>query len=218
MSGIGRRSALKLLGGAPLAFSFDVAPAQAQAASAKAGAAVKAAAAGSPYAPKFFSAHEWRTVRLLGDMILPRDERSGSASDAGVPEFIDFLMTDPMEDDRGRERRQTAMRGGLAWIGAECRRRFGKDFVECSDAERRTLLDEIAYARPEEEPRDEPHDLQLRLRPGKAFFGSFRDLVAAGFWSSKMGVADLGYVGNTFVASWSGPPKEVLRKLGLPEE
>ena len=103
MAGIGRRAALKLLGGvAPLAFAFDVSPAQAQAAGDKASRAVKAAAAGLPYRPKFFTSGEWETVRVLSDMILPRDERSASASEAGVPEFIDFLMTDPMDDDRGR--------------------------------------------------------------------------------------------------------------------
>ena len=110
------------------------------------------------------------------------------------------------------------MRGGLAWIDAQCRRRFAKPFRECADGDRRALLDEIAYWKPQDEPLDEPLDLQVRLRHGPAFFHSFRDLVASGFWSSKIGVQDLGYVGNRFVGKWTGPPKDVLRKLGLPEE
>lgn len=219
MAGIPRRSALRLIGGAaPLAFAFDVAPAQAQAAAGKAAQAVKAAASGQPYKPRFFTAHEWETVRILSDTILPADERSPGATAAGVPEFVDFIMTDPMEDDRGRERRQTAMRGGLAWIDRRCRQRFTRSFRECTEGERGAVLDEIAYAGPEAAPRDEPADLQVRLRHGEAFFHSFRDLVAAGFWSSPIGVKDLGYAGNKFDPKWTSPPKEVLRRLGLSEE
>lgn len=222
MAGLWRREALKLIGGAaPLAFAFDVAPAEAQAAAEKAARAVAASAAGQPYRPRFFTAEEWQTVRILCDMILPRDERSPGAAEVGVPEFIDFIVTDPMEDDRGRERRQTAMRGGLAFIDLRCEGRFGRPFRACGDAERRALLDEIAYWKGGDDAEDEaqgPATLELRLRHGEAFFHSFRDLVAAGFWSSPAGVQDIGYVGNTFVARWSGPPAEVLRRLGLPEE
>ena len=215
MKEIGRRSALKLLGGAPLAVGFGLSAAEAQVAHEHAAKAVKAAAKGKAYKPRFFNAHEWETVRVMVDLIIPRDERSGSATDAGVPEFMDFIMTDPMEDDRGRERRQTSMRGGLAWIDVECRKRFGKTLVECNDVERRTLLDDIAYSKAEDDEEiPDPRDLRVRLRHGPSFFNSFRDLTATGFWTSKMGIEDLGYVGNTAFA-WEGPPAEVLRKLGL---
>jgi hypothetical protein len=217
MSELKRRSALRLIGAAPLALGFGVTGAETLAAAEKAGKAVKAAAKGTPYKPKFFNSHEWDTVRLLVDLIIPKDERSGSATDAGVPEFLDFLMIDPMEDERGREWRQTSMRGGLAWIDAQCRRRFGKDLVACGEAEHVALLDEIAYWKDDdnEEYTRDPRDVRVRLRHGPAFFNSFRDLTASGFWSSKIGVADLGYTGNTYVAEWKGPPPEVLRKLGL---
>lgn len=161
---------------------------------------MRAAAKGQAYAPRFFNAHEWKTVRLLADYVIPRDERSGSATDAAVPEFIDFIMADPAESERGREARQTAMRGGLRWMDTECRRRFAQPFVDASAAQQTALLDDIAYAK--------------STGPGAAFFNSFRDLVASGFWSSKMGIEDLGYVGNTATV-WQGPPPEVLRKLGL---
>jgi gluconate 2-dehydrogenase gamma chain len=203
MSGMGRRSALRLIGAAPLAVGFVVDARAAAAAGTHAAAAVRAAARGQAYKPKFFTAHEWETVRALADLILPRDERSGSATDAGVPEFIDFFMADPEEEDRARESRQTDMRGGLAWIDAECRRRFGHDFVECTAAERAALLDDIAFTRP-----GPP-------RPGTVFFNHFRDLTASGFWSSEMGVQDLQYVGNTYVAEWKGPPPEVVARLKL---
>jgi hypothetical protein len=220
VSATSRRAALRLIGAAPLGVGFGLTAAEALLAGEHAAKALRAAARGQAYKPRFFTAHEWRTVRVLVDLILPADERSGGATDAGVPEFMDFLMTDPMEEDRSREARQTAMRGGLAWIDAESRRRFGRTFVECAEAERRALLDDIAYAKDEEEDEDEeetpdPRDRRVRLRHGPSFFHSFRDLTASGFWSSRMGVEDLGYVGNTFVAEWKGPPPEVLRKLGL---
>jgi hypothetical protein len=215
---IGRRGALRLIGAAPLAVGFGLTGAGAARAAEQASRALRQAARGRPYQPKFFTPHEWDTVRVLVDLIIPRDERSGSATDAGVPEFMDFFLTDPLESDRSRENRQTAMRGGLAWIDAECRRRFGKDFVACAEGERTALLDEIAYSKGDEEDDEalrDPRGPRVRLRHGPHFFNSFRNLTASGFWSSKMGIEDLGYVGNTFVAEWQGPPAEVLRKLGL---
>ena len=220
MSETSRRDALRMIGAA---VGFGVGIAQAEAAGVHAAAALQAAARGQAYKPRFFTPREWETVRILVDLILPRDERSGSATEAGVPEFMDFLMNDPADSDRARESRQTAMRGGLAWIHAICVRRFGRDFVECTEAERVALLDEIAYEKPDEdgtverEPRD-LRDLRVRVEHGPAFFHSFRDLTASGFWTSKMGIQDLGYVGNTLVAEWKGPPPEVLKRLGIEEE
>ena len=103
-----------------------------------------AAKKGLPYAPKFFSTHEWATVRTLADIVIPKDDRSGSATDALVPEYMDFTMTDPLIGEREREQRQTAMRGGLAWLDLECQDRFGKTFLDCGEAERKQVLDDIA--------------------------------------------------------------------------
>jgi len=219
---IDRRAALRLIGTAPVALAFTFETEAFAAAAAHAAKVVKTAAKGQ-YAPKFFNAQEWQTVRVLVDMIIPKDERSGSATDAGVPEFMDYDMTDPTDTDLQRERRQTAMRGGLAWINSVCERRFGHGFVEATDAERTALLDEIAYLKDsdveeEEAEMREPRDLRVRIKHGPSFFSSFRDLTASGFWSSKMGVDDLGYVGNTFVAEWKGAPPEVLARLGLGEK
>ena len=99
----------------------------------------RAAATGQAYKPKFFTAAEFATVVALADMIIPKDERSGSASEAGAPEFIDSHRR------RCRHERQVAMRGGLVWLDTECRRRFDKAFLGCADAERRQVLDDIAY-------------------------------------------------------------------------
>jgi Gluconate 2-dehydrogenase subunit 3 len=223
MSGdIGRRDALRLIGAAPLAFGFGAGVLGE--ATTYAAEAVKAAAKGAAYKPKFFTPHEWETVRILVDLIIPKDERSGSATDAGVPEFMDYLMNDPTDSDLSREARQTAMRGGLAWINSICARRFGHDFVACTEAERIALLDEIAYFKghgeeEEEAEMREPKQLLVHIHHGPSFFNSFRDLTASGFWSSKMGIADLGYTGNTFVAEWTGgAPREVLARPGVAED
>jgi len=222
MADIGRRDALRLIGAAPLAFGFGAAAASA--ATAHAAEAVKAAAKGAAYKPKFFTPHEWETVRVLVDLIIPKDERSGSATDAGVPEFMDYLMNDPTDTDTSREARQTAMRGGLAWINGMCARRFGHDLPTCTEAERTALLDEIAFFKghdveEEEAEMREPKQLLVHIHHGPSFFSSFRDLTASGFWSSKIGIADLGYTGNTFVAQWTGgAPREVLARLGVAED
>jgi hypothetical protein len=131
---------------------------------------------------------------------------------------MDYLMNDPTDTDLQRERRQTAMRGGLAWINSVCERRFGHGFAEATETEHTAILDEIAYSKDEQEDEAEmrePRDLRVMVKHGPSFFNSFRDLTASGFWSSKMGVDDLGYVGNKFVAEWKGAPPEVLAKLGL---
>jgi gluconate 2-dehydrogenase gamma chain len=218
MTDLGRRSALKLIGGAA---AFGITALEADDAAAFAEKAVKAAAKGAPYKPRFFTADEWKTVRILVDLIIPKDERSGSATDAGVPEFMDYLMLDPEDNDRSRENRQTAMRGGLAWINTLCVKRFGKTFADCTEQDHIALLDQIAFVKGDEEDQYDvrgPQDLRVRIQHGPAFFNSFRDLTASGFWSSKMGIEDLGYKGNTFLAEWKGPPPEILARLGLPED
>lgn len=207
MSDIGRRGLLKAIGVVPLA-----ALAPTQAAVAQAAQSARAARAGQvkgqAFAAKFFDAHEYATVRALADMVIPRDERSGGATDAGVPEFMDFVMRDPLETERERESRQIAMRGGLAWLDHECTDRFARTFIECGDTERRAVLDDIAWP---EKARDE-------MKAGARFFTFFRDLTASGFWSSKIGTDDLRYQGNTYVAEWNGCPPEALARLGVESE
>jgi hypothetical protein len=194
-----RRTMLRLLAAAPAAASFTWTEAEAQEAHNHAQAAqATAKKTGTAFKPKFFSPHEWATVTMLVDIIIPKDERSGSATDAGVPEFMDFMMTD-------QPGRQTAMRGGLAWLDRECVTRFEKAFVDCTDAQRTQVLDDIAW----------PKKAPPGLSHGVAFFNSFRDLTASGFWTTKMGMHDLQYMGNVFVPEWKGCPDEVMNKLGI---
>jgi gluconate 2-dehydrogenase gamma chain len=202
MREIKRRRLLQALGAAPavaaLAFTESEAELVAQQAQT---ARRRAAAAGTGFKPKFFTAAEYAVVTALADLIIPKDERSGSASDAGVPEFVDYFV-------HAQKERQVAMRGGLVWLDTECRRRFDKAFMACSDAERRQVLDDIAY----------PAKADKRFSHGVSFFTSLRDLVAGGFWSSKIGVADIGYQGNVPVGEWTGAPQAVLDKIGVKYE
>ena len=133
------------------------------------------------------------------DLIIPADERSGSATQAGVPEFIDDWL-----DFRGGHL-LAEIRGGLTWLDMECNRRFNHDFADCADAERKQILDRIAYP-----DKAAPEDASA-----VAFFNQLRGLVVSGFFSSEMGVKDLPYLGNTMVAEWKGCPPEALKKLGL---
>ena len=192
--GMTRRDAVRLLAIAPLATAFRWAPESVHDAVALA----REARARGAYDPKNFAAHEWETVRVLVDLILPKDERSGSATDAGVPEFMDFMLGDDTD-------LQTPVRGGLAWLDQECDDRYAKTFIACTDAERAAVLDDIAW----------PKKASPKYSAGVAFFNSFRDFTASGFFSSRMGIADLGYIGNTFVAEWKGCPPEALTKLGV---
>lgn len=201
MAPITRREALKSLGALQLGITFGVSGNLLQQASQSVGTRTAAARAQQRFTPKFFTAHEWRTVRMLADYVIPRDERSGSATDAKVPEFMDFLMADKDASMASR----IAMRGGLAWLDAECRRRFTKNFVAATDAQRRQVLDDIAW----------PARAPAKLSHGVAFFSRFRDLTASGFFSSRMGWEDVRYVGNVALPEWNGCPPEALRKLGV---
>lgn len=192
MSDLSRRELVAALAAAGTAAA--VRPTSAQAAEATR--LVRAARSGGGYTPKVYTPHEWATVRMLVDYVIPRDDRSGSATDALVPEFMDTIL----DLEPGM---RTAHRGGLAWLDHEMHERTGHRFIEATDAERRALLDLIAF----------PARAPEALSHGVRWFNSFRDLTATGFFTSELGVADLGYQGNTPVMEWTGCPAEVRRHL-----
>ena len=209
--GLRRRDLLRLLAAAPMAAGFSWNEAEASTAGALAQAARTAPPSAPSFTPAFFTAQEYETVRLLADLIIPRDERSGGAIDAAVPEFMDFLFAEEPKMPEA-SRRQTAMRGGLAWLDLECQRRFDATFVACRDDQRTAVLDDISQPPPidpDEDPETPPG------AHGRAFFASFRDLTATGFWTSRIGVADLQFQGNRVVVDWTGCPIEALAKLGV---
>jgi len=148
---------------------------------------------------KVLTPHEWKTVCSLSDWILPADETSGSASDAGVPEFID----DWLEFQGGELLVQ--IHGGLAWLDAECGRSCQRDFVDATADQQRAMLDRIAY----------PEKAAASDAVGVAFFNRMRDLVLSGFYTSEMGIRSLPYVGNEPQSAWTGCPPAVMAKLGV---
>jgi hypothetical protein len=149
----------------------------------------------------FFTAAEWRTVSVLADDIIPRDARSGSATDAGVPAYIDYQMSVRETEDDTR----VAMRGGLAWLNTESRARFSKNYAALTADQRHQILDDIAW----------PDRAKPAFSHGTVFFSRFRDLVGAGFFSSAMGWKDLRYEGNVFYPNWQGCPEAAMKKLGV---
>ncbi len=193
-----RRDLLKVMSTVPAALlpAGSLAAAQAKA-GAKPHAAKAATSAHTTYQRQILDEHEWKTVSVLSDWIIPADEKSGSATQAGVPEFID----DWLAFKRGMLLAE--IRGGLTWLDMECHRQFGHAFVDCSKEQQKQMLDRIAYPK-----KAAPDDA-----PAVAFFNSLRSLVVSGFYSSEMGVKDLPYLGNQMVAEWTGCPGEVLSKV-----
>jgi gluconate 2-dehydrogenase gamma chain len=145
----------------------------------------------------FFDAHEKATITVLADIIIPKDDHSGSAADAGVADFIEFIVKDEPQH-------QLPMRGGLRWLDMECLNRFEKDFVSSTPQQQVAVVSDIAY----------PSLAKPEMQPGVTFFNKMRDLTAIGFFTSKMGIADLGYKGNS-PGKWEGVPPDVLRHYGL---
>ncbi|MFN2635703.1 MAG: gluconate 2-dehydrogenase subunit 3 family protein [Gemmatimonadaceae bacterium] len=193
-----RREAVQLLGVLPFAAALTWTTPEQERVRQLVAAALRDAGQGTAFVPRFFSPAEFRTARLLADMIIPADDRSGNASDAGVPEFMDFVLVEYPD-------MQKWMRPGLAWIDAESQRRHGKNFADASVTEREAILNDVAW----------PDRAPATLTAGVDFFNRFRDLTSSGFWSSRMGVKDLEYQGNTFVPEWNGCPPAALSKLGV---
>lgn len=146
---------------------------------------------------KFFSTHEMATITILADIIIPKDDHSGSASDAKVPEFIEFIVKD-MPDN------QVPMRGGLRWLDMQCLNRYSNPFKDCNTKQQIEMVDEMAY----------PAKAKPEMQQGVAFFNRMRNLTASGFYTTKIGIDDLGYVGNR-PNKWEGVPADIIKQYGL---
>ena len=148
-------------------------------------------------ADKFFTAHELATVSVLCDIIIPKDDKSGSATDAKVPDFIDFMMND-------RPEHQTQMRGGLKWIDIQSLKRHEKPFKDCSATQQIELVDMIAY----------PKKAKPEMMQGVGFFSLLRSLTISGFYTTEIGVKDVGFMGNN-PNQWNGVPDDVLKQYNI---
>jgi hypothetical protein len=189
--GVSRRDVLRTLAvGATAGSVLTMIPAQAAEFAHNLVQKEKAAAAGK-YAPKFFPAKQYETLVSLCDTIIPKDEKSGGAVEAGAPEFIDLITSENVDY-------QTQLGGGLMWLDNHCIDEFGKVYMECTPEQRKTTLDLIAYrknatARPE-------------LHQGVAFFAALRNMTCDGFYTSKIGIEDLQYIGNVSRTEFPGCP------------
>jgi hypothetical protein len=151
----------------------------------------KAAAPAGKYTPKYFSTPQYATLTFLCDAIIPKDEKSGGAVEAGAPEFIDLLTSENHEY-------QLKLGGGLFWLDGTCTDRYGSVFMDCNGEQKKELLDLIAYRKNAKQ--------DAALSQGVAFFAFLRNLTCDGFYTSKIGIADLQYLGNTAVREFPGCP------------
>lgn len=193
-AGVNRRDLLKVMGTAPAAVLVTVTPGLA-AASRPAHAAVHHPVA----AHVALSPHEFKTLAVLSDLVIPADDHSGSATQARVPEDIDTWLH--MEGGN----QLSEIRGGLTWLDMESNRLHQQDFIDSTATQQKALLDRIAYP-----GKSAPDD-----RNATAFFTTLRNVVVSTFFSSKVGVADLKYMGNTVVTEWTGCPADALAHLGV---
>ncbi len=145
----------------------------------------------------FFTEHEMATITVLADIIIPKDEVSGSASEAGVPAFIEFMVKDIPSN-------QVPMRGGLRWLDLQSQKKYKNPFIKCKKEEQLALVDEIAY----------PEKAKPEMMQGVAFFSLMRNFTTSGFFTTEMGIKDLGYVGNR-PGVWTGVPADVLKEHGF---
>ncbi len=146
---------------------------------------------------KFFDEHEMKTISILADIIIPKDDVSGSATDAGVPEFIEFIAKD-------MKQHQVPLRGGIKWLDLQCMKKYSNPFSDCTSQQQIELVEQIAF----------PDQATPEMQQGVAFFNRMRDLTACGFFTSQIGIKDLGYMGNT-PNQWDGVPQDVLDQYGL---
>lgn len=192
MHGISRRDLLRnLTVGVAAGSVLQMIPAEAAAIAHQMVRKEKAASLAGKYAPRFFTVHQFGTLTTLCDTIIPKDERSGGAVEAGAPEFIDLLTSENPDY-------QLDFGGGLMWLDSFCADRYTTTFLECTQAQKREVLDLIAYRKNAK--------ADVSLEQGIAFFARLRAMTCDGFYTSKIGIADLEYIGNTALAEFPGCP------------
>lgn len=151
-------------------------------------AAQAAVKSGGAYKPLLLSEHEFRTVRLLADLIIPPEDGLPGAAGAGAAEFIDLLANN-------NEKLKQIWLSGLAWLDHESRRRGGQSFVDAPPAVRQQILDDISFRK----------NSTPELAPGIQFFEWARRMVVDAYFTSPAGVKMLGFVGNTGMSEFKVP-------------
>jgi len=150
------------------------------------------------FAEKFFTNQELFTLDKICNLILPPNE-FGSIRDAEVVQLIEFMAKDiPTYKE--------PLRNGLIWIDNESKKRFNNLFVDCEIAEQENIFDEIAYYDPNKSISDYSEPVQ--------WFNLVRNLTMTGYFTSEVGINELGYKGN-IPNIWDGVPQDVLDQYGL---
>lgn len=152
--------------------------------------------------PLTLTTEQRATAATLCDLIIPADSKSPSASAVGVVDFIDEWISAPYDAQRGD---RGVVLDGLRWLDQESTRRFAKAFRQLEVSQQRQVCDDICYL-----PKAGP-----QFKQPAVFFARYRDLTAGGFYTTPQGRKDLQYIGNVPMASFDGPPAEVLKKVGL---
>jgi hypothetical protein len=152
--------------------------------------------------PLTFTRTQRALATVLCDVIIPADASSPSASAVGVVDFIDEWISAPYE--RQQEDRKLVLEG-FAWFDAESSRRFSKSTTALSVAQLHAVCDDICHL----------PQAKADLLEAAHFFARYRDLTAAGFYTTPQGRKDVQYIGNVPLARFDGPPLEVLKKVGL---
>jgi len=189
---LSRRDVLKSLTmGVVVGSVLRVIPAQAAECAHSMVQAEKAATPGGTYRPNFFSDHEYKTLQALCQAIIPPDGKTGGAIEAGAPEFIDLLTSENSDY-------QLKLRGGMMWLDGACTDRFGKTYLESPAEAQKRMLDLIAYRK---NVLTDPS-----LSQGVEFFSFLRNLTADGYFTSEIGIKDLGYIGSKYLKEFPGCP------------
>jgi gluconate 2-dehydrogenase gamma chain len=151
----------------------------------------KTGVAAGKYTPKYFSPAQYATITALCDLIIPKDEKSGGAVEAGAPEFIDLLTS---------ENAEYALRlgGGLMWLDNFCGDRYNNAFLACTPEQKKEVLDLIAFRKNAKQ--------DAALSQGVSFFAFLRNMTCDAFYTSKIGIEDLQYIGNTSLREFPGCP------------
>jgi gluconate 2-dehydrogenase gamma chain len=164
-----------------------------------AAAAEPAAPRESAYHPQFFTPQEFKTIDVLTELIIPRDESPG-ARDAGVSEFVDFMVS--QDEDL-----QYPFRTGLTWLDTFATEKYGSDFSALGGNEQESLLKKLAY-RNQHSPLEEQ---------GQEFFKRIREYTVLGYYTSRVGLEQLDYPGLKFYrASPECPHTDDPEHLHLP--
>ena len=199
---VSRRSLFQIIGAVPAAAALATGSANAQTHDHAHMAQEAETGPGGPYKRQTFDDHQWQTVEVLCDLIIPADDHSGNATQAGVPEFLDDWIAFRARED-GNENLKAQIFGGLMWLDRESNRVAQKSFAQASAEQQKQLLDRIAY----------PKRAAKEDQAWVYFFNQFRGLTVGGFFSSKMGVSDLRYMGNTAVAHWQGCDPKIWAEI-----